>query len=370
MIPFRYGTVVKGDFFCGREVLLERCDELFTSSQNVVLYGERRMGKTSLIVETLRRRGTMKGVFVDFMGVKSEDDAYKRIVRSLLSHNTKKSVFDILMKGLATLRPQLTIDPMTQLPSLTIDSRIKLEDSSIDAVFQIISDINDKALTLIVFDEFQDLLKLGDSYDILSKLRGRIQHLPDVPFVFAGSIRKKMESIFSDPNSPFFKSAIPIMVDKLERKAFEKFLVSRFKKGKRTLKGGLLDTVFQVSEMVTGDVQQLCEALWSTSSYGDDLTDKSLDSALKLIFSHEKISYEYIYSELTEFQSRVLLALASHSGKEVYSNSFLGDGGFTNSSSVKKALDRLMRSEIIFHSQKEYKFINPFFKIWLIKNLA
>ena len=370
MIPFRYGTVVKGDFFCGRKTLLKRCDELFTSSQNVVLYGERRIGKTSLIVEVLRRRGTMKGVFVDFMGVKSEDDAYKRIVRSLLSHNTKKSIFDILIKGLASLRPQLTIDPMSQLPTLTVDSKIKLEDSSIDSVFSIISDINDKAQTLIVFDEFQDLLKLGDSYDILSKLRARIQHLPDVPFVFAGSVRTKMESIFSDPNSPFFKSAIPIMVDKLERKDFEKFIISRFKKGKRTLKGNLMDAIFQISEMVTGDVQQLCEAIWSTTSYGDELTYESLDNALQLIFSHEKITYEYIYSELTEFQSRVLLALARHSGKEIYSNSFLGDGGFTNSSSVKKAVDRLIRSGIIFHSGQEYKFINPFFKIWLIENLA
>ena len=369
MIPFRYGSIVKGDFFCGREVLIQRCDELFTSSQNVVLYGERRMGKTSLIVETLRRRRTIKGVFVDFMGVKSEDDAYKRIVRSLLHHNKKKSVFDILMKGLASLRPQLTIDPITQLPSLTIDSRITLEDSSINAVFQTIADINGKAPTLIVFDEFQDLLKLDVSYDILSKMRARIQHLPDVPFVFAGSVRKKMESIFSDPNSPFFKSAIPILVDKLERKDFEKFIVSRFKKGKRTLKCDLLDSIFQISEMITGDVQQLCEALWSTSSYGDDLTDESLDDALELIFSHERMSYEYIYSELTEFQSRVLLALARHSGKEVYSNSFLSEGGFTNTSSVKKALDRLVRSGIISRFQKEYKFINPFFKIWLIKNL-
>lgn len=47
--PFEYGCVVKGDFFCPRpdiESTLKRYMEL---GQNVVVVGERRMGKTSLI---------------------------------------------------------------------------------------------------------------------------------------------------------------------------------------------------------------------------------------------------------------------------------------------------------------------------------
>lgn len=367
MIPFKYGSIVKDDFFCGREDLLKRANELFISSQNVVFYGERRMGKTSLIVETIRRNKKLTAVFIDFMGVKSEDDVYKRMAKSLLSYSYKKSIFDILVKGFSSLRPQLGIDPITQLPTLSIDNKMKFEDNSLDTILKIIVAINKKEKVVIILDEFQEILKLKNSYEILSKLRGRIQHLTDITFVYAGSIRGQMELIFSDNKAPFFKSAIPILVDRLDEKVFIEFIIKRFKKGKRKLKRDLVENIFQTTGQVSGDVQQLCEAIWSTTSYGDELTNESLIDALELIFSHERMSYERIYSELTEFQSRVLLTIAKDSGKEIYSNAFLGSGGFTNSSSVKKAVDKLIKIEILFHVDKEYKFVNPFFKKWLVK---
>ena len=367
MIPFKYGSVVKDDFFCGRQDLLKRADELFASSQNVVFYGERRMGKTSLIVETIRRNKKLTGVFIDFMGVKSEDDVYKRMARSLLSYNYKKSIFDILVKGFSSLRPQLGIDPITQMPTLSIDNKIKFEDNSLDTILKIIAAINKKEKVVIILDEFQEIIKINNSYEILSKLRGRIQHLTDITFVYAGSVRAQMELIFSDNKSPFFKSAIPILVDKLDENVFSEFIKKRFKKGKRKLSKELVTKLFKTTGQISGDVQQLCEAIWSTTSYGDELTSESLMNALELIFSHERMSYERIYSELTEFQSRVLLTIANYGGKEIYSNSFLGNGSFTNSSSVKKSVEKLIKIEVLFHSDKEYKFVNPFFKKWLVK---
>ena len=367
MIPFKYGSIVKNDFFCGREGLIKRADELFVSSQNVVFYGERRMGKTSLIVETIRRNKKLNGIFIDFMGIKSEDDVYKRMVKSLLSYNYKKSIFDILVKGFSSLRPQLGIDPITQMPILSIDSKIKFEDNSLDTILKTITAINKKEKVVIVLDEFQEIMKINNSYEILSKLRGRIQHLTDITFVYAGSIRHQMELIFSDNKSPFFKSAIPILVEKLDEKVFSNFIIKRFKKGKRKLNKELVSKVFKTTGQISGDVQQLCEAIWSTTSYGDELMSESLTDALELIFSHERMNYERIYSELTEFQSRVLLAIAKYGGKAIYSNSFLSDGGFTNSSSVKKSIEKLIKIEVLFHSDKEYRFINPFLKKWLLK---
>ena len=113
-------------------------------------------------------------------------------------------------------------------------------------------------------------------------------------------------------------------------------------------------------------MQQLCEAIWSTSSYGDTLTNKSLADALELIFSHERMSYERIYSSLTEFQLRVLLTLVQYGGREIYSHSFMSNANITNTSSLRKTIEKLIRTEIIFHSEDEFKFINPFFKKWLI----
>ncbi|HLP47651.1 MAG TPA: hypothetical protein VK469_17025, partial [Candidatus Kapabacteria bacterium] len=53
-------------------------------------------------------------------------------------------------------------------------------------------------------------------------------------------------------------------------------------------------------------------------------------------------------------------------GKNLLSAEFLKVSGITQPSSVKKALQRLEQLKIIYVYKKEYKFINPFFRSWLI----
>jgi len=48
------------------------------------------------------------------------------------------------------------------------------------------------------------------------------------------------------------------------------------------------------------------------------------------------------------------------------SSEFIQVTGISQPASVKKALNRLIQLKIIYRYQKEYKFINPFFKSWLI----
>ena len=48
----------------------------------------------------------------------------------------------------------------------------------------------------ILVDEFQDILNIEDSREALSLFRGKIQFQADIPYIFVGSIRHKMESVF------------------------------------------------------------------------------------------------------------------------------------------------------------------------------
>lgn len=40
--------------------------------------------------------------------------------------------------------------------------------------------------------------------------------------------------------------------------------------------------------------------------------------------------------------------------------------GITAPASIKKALNRLVQLKVIYRHEGEYKFVNPFFKSWLI----
>ena len=48
-MPFRYGCVVDGEYFCPRPELERQLRRYAESGQNLVIQGERRMGKTSLV---------------------------------------------------------------------------------------------------------------------------------------------------------------------------------------------------------------------------------------------------------------------------------------------------------------------------------
>ena len=79
MNPFKYGCIVNGDFFCQRPVLERELRRLIESGQNVVIQGERRMGKTSLVCEAVRKTHGVKLLYVDLMGVKSVADFCRKV---------------------------------------------------------------------------------------------------------------------------------------------------------------------------------------------------------------------------------------------------------------------------------------------------
>lgn len=66
MNPFKYGCVVGGENYCSRPELQRQLAELVRSGQNVVVQGPRRMGKTSLVVETVKSLRGVTFVYADF----------------------------------------------------------------------------------------------------------------------------------------------------------------------------------------------------------------------------------------------------------------------------------------------------------------
>ena len=87
MIPFKYGSVVSGEDFCGRIETIKLLTEYLLSSQNVLVQGERRIGKTSLIHETTRRMKKVQTLLVDIMEIKTSDDLCRRMIKAIIASN-------------------------------------------------------------------------------------------------------------------------------------------------------------------------------------------------------------------------------------------------------------------------------------------
>ena len=307
---------------------------------------------------------------IDLMDVKSLEDLHARIAKSILSMEQRSGSLEKIFSLLAGLRPVLSMDPYTGQPSFSIDAPAKTNPSSIEGLLDLIDSLNRKKPLVVFIDEFQDILNLPDANHTFALLRGKIQFHQKIPYLFAGSIRNAMWDIFTNPDNAFYKSALPLEVGSLDRDLFSRFLLGKFKSGHRKVSSGLLERIFEMTDQVAGDVQELCGALWETSESGDDLDESALGSALERIYAQEVKGYESSMVLLTALQVKCLIGIAKIGGEAPFSTRFLRESGIATSASVTKALNRLMKLKIIFKHEKSYRFTNPFFKNWLLwKNL-
>ena len=366
MNPFRYGTIVSGKDFCGRKKLLEQLIEYIESSKRVVVLGERRIGKSSAVYEAVQRCKGFRLLYIDLLGIKTIDALCRRILRKIIVFEKKSGLLDKVIKTLSYLRPSISIDPVTSLPTVSFDASVEIKANSIPEVFNLIETLSKKGNLVVVLDEFQDILNLPDANEALALLRSAIQFQGNIPFIFVGSIRHKMEEIFIHHDSPFFKSAVLLNIEPLSYNEFSKFLKRKFVTGKRTVSDEILHKIFEISYNIPGDVQQLCEALWAVTSENETISNKKLLNALHLIFTREQKSYENYINILTDIQQKCLNAIALEGGESVFSVSFMKFAGFNNPSTVRRAINRLLNLNILYQVSGEYRFINPFFRAWLL----
>jgi len=364
--PFKYGQIVTDVDFCPRPQLEKDLKEHIISGQNVLIEGERRIGKSSLIIKTASGIKNYRTVYIDIYQIKTVNDLISRITNSLVSLEKQSGLFEKLVKVVSHLRPSLSIDSFTGSPSISFNTTERMTPEDIDNLLDFIYREHALRKIIVIFDEFQDILNIKDHESTVALLRSRIQFHSDMPYIFSGSVRKDMDRIFYDPDSPFFKSAIKLDIGLLGKKYFVKYIKDKFLLGKRSVSDDTINRIFIETLEIPGDVQELCNALWSITEYNTVLKPDDINNALTVIFAREKEFYEHTISFLTNHQLRCLTSIASLGGKNIQAGKFLKLTGITHASSVKKAVARLVDLKILYEYKKEYRFNNPFFRTWVI----
>jgi hypothetical protein len=370
MNPFKFGQVVGAKDFCPRPELMKILSECLMAGQNVLLQGERRMGKTSLIAEAVRKNRALRLLHVDLMEVKSMEGLVQRFANSILNLEQSSGMLDKALSALAGLRPVLSTDSITGSMSISLDTSVSLKPSSMEGLLKVVEQMHRRRKLVVFIDEFQDILKLVDHREVLAVLRSRIQFQNDIPYVYAGSVRNQMHGIFYSDNSPFYKAALPLDVGSLDDSLFSRFLSDKFSNGGRIIPSETILRIFELTGRTAGDVQAFCSALWDRSNPGDTLTEGMLPVALEYIFAQESKGYEMTMVQLTGSQIKCLSALARLGGATPYSAEFMKTAGIGTASSVTRALNRLVSLRIIYKGADEFVFSNPFFRHWVVwKNL-
>jgi hypothetical protein len=309
--PFVYDRPLPPEELIDRESEIALLLGLADAGQTARLSGPRRYGKTTLLRNVLAeadKRG-MATVYVDFDRVVSLEGASERIeaaYRRQLQGPIRRTAANVIR----TLRPRLGAGAAGVrgeiAPAIEHDARRVLE-----RMLDLPIDIYKKhgTRTLVAFDEFQDVLRIGSEAEGL--IRSHIQHQAvEASYVFAGSHPGLMLALFSDRERPLFGQARPIQLGPLQEAALGDYIESRFEQTGRSA-GEVLDSLLA---LVRGHPQRamlIAHHLWEATPRGESADLDTFAAALDAVDRELREAFERTWERLRTNEARALAALAA-----------------------------------------------------------
>ena len=368
--PFPLSAYVSPELFCDREDETARLLTSFRSGVNTTLIAQRKIGKTGLIKHAFHRLSKSKKatcLYVDIMHTQNLQDFVNELAKAIIGKLDSKPAWMMkkIMDVLAFFRPMLSYDSLTGEPNVTLmmahpgDAMLSLEN-----IFNYLKEQSKNQTVIIALDEFQQILEYPEK-NVEARLRGFIQFMSNVRFVFSGSHKHMMIKMFMDSSRPFYQSTDWMTLKKITPEAYKPFIKKQFARGKIKITNEEIEYILVWTRTHTYYVQALCNKLFEAGEkqLTRDIIHKSMYQILE---NNEAIYYSY-RNLLTMPQWNLLKALAKEDGvKNILAQSFLQKHELTAASSVKTSLTALIEKEMIAQDDDgSYHVYDVFFSRWL-----
>ncbi|MBW1908977.1 MAG: ATP-binding protein, partial [Deltaproteobacteria bacterium] len=300
--PFSYSDYVYGAAFCDRAN--EQKDLIYyaQNSQNVLVYSHRRMGKTSLVHQVIRRlkkaKPKVRSIYIDLYGTLDENDFIDAILTGLTQIESK---LERILKQMAGLKISGSIDPMTNLPTISASIKPMEKPEYLEKALNLLASYSTKQKLLVVFDEFQEAAKYSEE-GFEKRLRKVIQGHRNISYIFSGSQNADWaQKLFKKKNVNVAKE---IITDIVERCDYQPVYIQQF----------LFD-------------------LWRSATVSLDV----LDEIEKSIITSQKNQFIFLWNLLTQNQKKALRLLAETGGESIYAAEQLQRVGFNSGSVLQRA---------------------------------
>lgn len=365
--PFRYGKVVSTPYFTGREKEINEITSTLFAGNNVILIGQRRLGKTSLIKQVLKEINSSNSIYLDFYSIVSQKDFITKYAEEIFK--TQKLPIKKLLKKISGLikniTPSIAFDNFGNPTwSLNYSENTKLNDTLLeilDLPHKII-DRNDRFY--VVLDEFQEINKLnGESFE--KQLRSVIQNHDNVSYVFLGSKSHLLLEMFSSKSRALYQSAKLINLNKIDADKMKSFIIARFQSTGLQIQDCLAEQIVTASDNIPYYVQYLAAQVWQLMIISTEtIYDNIIEVAIEKILDNQNDYYFLIYENLTVYQRAVLKAIL-HDQVNIFSIEYHKKHNLTSQSSTQRALNASIGKSILEKNDSHYSFSDPFFFHWL-----
>lgn len=374
--PFKYGGIVGSDAFCNRRQELVDVRRAMENGDNLFIYSERRLGKTSLVQKALSElpKTTFRHVYIDLWPTDDEASfigVFAKAVTQAFTTSPDK-MLEFGKKFFNSLRPTVSLNEQGQ-PQITFGA---IKESPSDYILDNVLEVPmaaaeaSKKKVVIVLDEFQQVLYYH-SDSVERRLRSAIQKQDAVSYIFLGSRKHLIQKMITDRSRPLYRSGghYPLMSIRLEH--WLPFIKSKFESSTRWIAPELIQAICDLTQGHPFYTQHLCHAVWERTDEQQWVSKELIEDAVSVLLDREDYAYSALWDSLAGNQRKLLEALAvENSPTKLFSADFIKRHGLKTPSNVQRAERALLERDFIDHDKGAYFISDRFFRLWLQKRLG
>ena len=369
--PFFFRELPTDGPFCNREKELKELAAHARSLANVVLYSPRRFGKTSLIK---RVQNNLSGegvvcVYTDFFGIISVEDVAARLAKAVFKEtHSRERLFKKAARAIKSFRPSMVMTPdekkgfsiSVQMAPTGLSGFALLEDV-LESLGEFIKDSGE--LVHLALDEFQEITTLPDALRIEGLMRQYIQQ-HQAAYIFVGSRRRILLSIFNEKQRPFFKSAINYELPPLPEKEFADFITAQFKAHDKICAP---ETALQLVTSVhcfPYYTQKLAYFIFESTD--TKVSSSDVEKSMRLLLKNETPIFEGIFLGLAPGQIGLLKAIAKEPSGSIFAQKYIQRHRLGSTGGAQAAKKKLLQLDLIEQHEKVWRIVDPVFGKWLL----
>lgn len=327
--PFVIIGNIPPEYFCDRRAESARIVRTLTNQDNLLLMSARRLGKSGLIKYCFQLPEIKENYYTFYIDI-FHTSSFREFV--------------------ATFGQQVL-------------GKIQQPEYTLREIFDWLEHADKPCI--VAFDEFQQVANYPEK-NIEALLRGYIQHLSNVNFVYAGSERHLLSEMFLNSARPFYNSTSLLHLEPIVSTEYVPFVCHWFQEYGKNIDAETVQWAYDYLYANTYCMQKLFHEAFINTSVGETCGIELLKQTLEDILTEEGAAYGKLLSRIPERQKELLYAIAKQErAQRIMSASFIRSNSLASASSVQSAAKKLLEDGFITVDQNEYYVPDVFFKLYL-----
>ncbi len=337
-----------------------------------MLAAERRIGKSDLIFHLFNQseiKDNYHTFYVDIYTTKSLNDFVLRLGKAIYQElKPKRTVWaERFFQAISSLRVGFKLDAVTGEPKFDLGvGEIRSPQTTLDEIFEYLENADKPCVVAI--DEFQQIGEYSEG-TVEALLRTKIQQCRQTQFIYSGSRRHVMNTMFNSPSRPFYHSTINMGLEVIPRDVYMDFTERMFGLYGFIVNDDLVEKVYANFGGCTWYLQMMMNELFTLTGENGVCDIEKYDTALRNIIQVQRWTYEDILAQLPAVKKQVLLAIAkAGNATRITSADFIERYALKSASSVQSAMKSLLERDLVTFSNNTYRVTDYFFAEWIRDN--